>query len=692
MTMTRLERLFRPKSVAAIGGAPAALVVAQCRKMGFSGEIWPVHPTKDEIEGYRCYRSVDDLPGAPDAAFVGVNRRLTIDVVKSLSARGAGGAVCYASGFREVISPDSEGLALERALLDAAGDMPFLGPNCYGLINYGDGALLWPDQQGGRRLGKDERGVAVLMQSSNIAINVTMQARGLPIAYMVTVGNQAQTKMADIAADLLDDARVTCLGLHIEGVGDARALEALALKARKLQKPIIAIKVGRSPQAQAATLSHTASLAGGDAATEALLARLGIARVSSLPELIESLKLCHIHGALPGFEAASMSCSGGEASVIADAALPTRIRFSPFPARSQTAIEKSLGPLVAVANPLDYQTYVWNDEKALETTFSAVLGAGADLTYLVLDYPRADRCDPKDWFVTERAFASAAKATGARGALVAALPENLPEDRIAHLFNLGLAPLQGLDEALKAAEASARVGEAWRAEPPPPLFLPPPVEEAEAETLNEARGKAELALYGVPVPMGRLAATPKEAADAADALGYPVALKGLGVAHKTEAGAVKLNLKDRAQVLAAAEAMQGLGEGFLVEAMVSPPVAELIVGVSRDPVAGLLMTVGAGGILVELLGDAASFLLPPREGEIAKALSSLKTAPLLTGFRGRPVADLPAAVAAIEAIARYAVDEGDALLELDVNPLMVGAVGQGATAADVLIRRARKQA
>ena len=167
--------------------------------MGFGGDIWPVHPTRDEVHGRRCFRSVAELPEAPDAAFIGVNRNLTIDIVRALAARGAGGAICYASGFREA----EDGAALEDALIEAAGDMPILGPNCYGVINYLDGALLWPDQHGGARV---ESGVAIVTQSSNIAINMTMQRRGLPIAYVATAGNQAQTGLSEIAHALLEDA------------------------------------------------------------------------------------------------------------------------------------------------------------------------------------------------------------------------------------------------------------------------------------------------------------------------------------------------------------------------------------------------------------------------------------------------------------------------------------------------------
>jgi len=178
MTLKPLDRLLRPKTIAVFGGKEARRVVEQCDKMGYHGEIYFVHPKADEICGRKCYRSVADLPVAPDAAFVGVNRTLSVDIVRQLSERGAGGAVCYASGFREAISELADGGDLQDKLVAAAGDMRIIGPNCYGLINGLDGALLWPDQHGMVRV---EKGVAILTQSSNIVLNLTMQTRGLPL-------------------------------------------------------------------------------------------------------------------------------------------------------------------------------------------------------------------------------------------------------------------------------------------------------------------------------------------------------------------------------------------------------------------------------------------------------------------------------------------------------------------------------
>ena len=678
-----LSRLLRPRSIAVIGGGWGMAVVEQALKAGFEGQIWPVHPTRDEIHGLRCYPRLDDLPGAPDAAFIGVNRHLTLDAVATLSALGTGGAVCFASGFAEAEDGREAGANLQARLIEAAGQMPVLGPNCYGFINYLDGALLWPDQHGGARVDK---GVAVLGQSSNMLINMTMQRRALPMAYVMAAGNQAQTGLADMAMAVMDDPRVTAIGLHIEGVSDVPAFEAMAAKARALRKPIVALKVGRSEQAQAATISHTASLAGGDAASRAFLRRLNIPQLNTLPEFLETLKLLHVHGALPGRDLCSMSCSGGEASLIADAAVGRDVTFRPLIPEEHDRVKETLGDLVTVANPLDYHTFIWDDAERMAATYTAMIGCGFDLSLLVYDFPREDRCSDASWACGVTALSVAQGATGARCAAVASLPENMPEHRALGFMEAGIAPMMGLGEALAAAEAAADVHEGWRRPAPAPVLAVPVRTGDSPQVLDEAAAKALLSEHRLAIPAGQAACNADEAAQAAEQLGYPVVLKGLGIAHKTEASAVRLGLSSAEEVRLAASAMAA-DRGFLVERMVGDAVAELIVGVVRDPVYGFTLTIGAGGVLTELLGDSATLLVPASDAEIRAALADLRVAPLLSGYRGKPAADLEAIVSAVLAVQRFVAAQADRLEELDINPLM--ATAEGAVAVDALIRLRR---
>ncbi|MGB3898717.1 MAG: acetate--CoA ligase family protein [Mesorhizobium sp.] len=695
----RLDRLLRPRSIAIIGGgAFGTNVVEQCLKMGYAGKIWPVHPSRADVHGVPAFKSVADLPGAPDAAFVAVNRTLTIDIIRQLRERGTGGAICFAAGFLETGNDDAEGAGLQQALVEAAGTMPIIGPNCYGLINYADGALLWPDQHGGKRLQPGDRGVAIITQSSNIACNLTMQKRGLPVAFLMTAGNQAQTGLSEMALGLIEDERVTALGLHIEGFDSVAGFQKLAARARELKKPIVAMKVGRSEQARAATISHTASLAGSDAGSEAFLKRLGIARVDSIPSFLETLKLLHAVGPLAGGKLSSMSCSGGEASVMADTAEGRSVSFPALAEAHRAKVKETLGQLVAVANPLDYNTFIWNNEPAMTASFSAMVSGGFDLNLLVLDFPRTDRCSDADWWTTVNAFEAALKANEARGAIVASMLENLPEEHALALFERGIVPIHGIVEAFDAAEAAAFIGAAWnRLESLPPPLTPPHKGEGDidaSESLSpswgvrapdEAEAKALLREAGLPVPQGLRAASVEEAVSAAEQLGFPVALKALGVAHKSEAGAVRLNLKTTYDVRSAAAALLPLGSGLYVERMVQGGVAELIVGFTRDPVFGPAMTLGSGGVLVELLQDSATLLLPASRGEIEAALRGLKLFPLLDGYRGRPKADLAAAIDAVAGIAGFVAERAEAIAELDINPLIVCRQGDGAFIADALL-------
>jgi acyl-CoA synthetase (NDP forming) len=673
--MTRdLLRLLRPRTIAVIGGgAWCRQVVEQCQKMGFEGDVWPVHPSAQDIAGVPAFRNVTDLPSAPDASFVGVNRDTTIDIVRGLAGMNAGGAVCFASGFLEAVAEDTTAADLQAQLLNAAGNMPILGPNCYGFINYLDGALLWPDQHGGKRV---DRGIALVTQSSNIAINLTMQQRGLPLAYVVTAGNQAQSGISDIGRALLDDPRVTVLGLHIEGFGDLRAFEGLAAHAHSMGKTIVAIKVGRSAQARAATISHTASLAGDDAGADALLTRLGIARVADLPSFLETLKLLHITGPLAQNTVATISCSGGEASLAADTGHALGVTFPSLNDRQKHDLRAALGPRVALANPLDYHTYIWRDVPAMTRAFSAMADPGIAMTILIVDFPRADRCSPDDWDCAIEAAIGAAQQTGTHYGMAATLPELMPEAVAERLIAAGIVPFCGLTEALAACGAAAVAVPSHI----DPILLPGP--DAAAILVPEAEAKQRLATYGLRIPRAERCASPTDVAKAATRIGFPLVLKGEGIAHKTEAGAVCLNIASAQEAQAAAEDMNA--SRFLVEEMISGSVAELLIGVVRDPAHGFVLTIAAGGTLTEVLKDSASLLVPASSASVERALDTLKIAPLLKGYRGAAPADRAAILRAIKAIQDYTLANVTGLQEIEVNPLIC--TPNDAIAADALLR------
>ncbi len=660
-----LSRLLRPRSIAVLGASWAANVIGQSAKMGFAGPVWPVHPTRAEIGGLKTHPTLGDLPAPPDATFVGVNRHATVEIVRELSAMGAGGAICFAAGWTEAGEP-----GLQAALVAAAGDMPILGPNCYGVINYLDGALLWPDQHGGRRV---ERGVALVSQSSNIMVNLTMQARGLPVAYCACLGNAAQTGLAELAGALLTDDRVTALGAYVEGIADPAAFAAMAEAAAAAGKAVVVVKSGKTVESRTAAASHTASLAGGGAASSAFLAACGAVEVDTLAEMLEALKIVHVHGRRLGPRLCSISCSGGEAGLVADLAAPFGIEF-PAPTEAQRQhLGAVLGPIVTIANPFDYHTFIWGDGPRTTEVFTTML-AGYDAGLFIIDPPRPDRCDPASFQPALDAIVAAAMITGRPAFPVASLPENFEEDRAVALMDQGIVPLMGLETALGALKAAQTPAGAkgWR----PAVALPP----REAGMLSEAEAKALLAGAGVAVPKGVSGTTLAEVQALAAALQTPLVLKGLGFAHKTEAGAVRLGLST----------LDGQGEmpgaaGYLAEEMVSGAVAEVLLGLRRDPVYGVSLTLGMGGVTAEVLADTVTLILPVAEAGILAAMRRLRLWPLLDGYRGRPKADT-GAVAKIATRLGALMLSDSALEEIEINPILVRTTG--AVAVDALIRKA----
>ena len=680
-SMNRLAKLFRPRSIAVVGGGTwCRSVLQQCIKFGFTGDLWPVYPKASKLVGMKTFPTIAELPGPPDAAFVGVNRDATIESVQMLSALNSGGCVCFASGFREAEAQLPGSASFDVRLKIAAGDMPILGPNCYGFINALDQALLWPDQHG---LTLVNSGVAIVTQSSNIAINLTMQRRALPIAFIATAGNQTIVGSSEIALEMLADERVTALGLHVEGFGDLRALESLAECSRKLGKPVVVLKAGKSRQARKTAVSHTASLAGEDAGAQALIDRLGFARVSSLPAFLETLKLLHVVGPLKSNRIASVSCSGGEASLIADSALGRNVEFPQLNARQMEDLGSALGDRVALANPLDYHTYIWRDADAMTRAWSAIVDPSLALTIMIVDFPRNDRCDTSDWDCAIQAAIATRQGTGGNIAMVATLAELMPESVAERLISGKVVPLSGLDEALEAVEAAVAVDcTGNRLTPPRPVTLPgnPGI----ARIVDEFSAKTSLAEFGMPIPRMKPATSPESAAQAAEEIGYPVVLKALGLSHKTEAGAVHLNLNDPEDVIRAGRRMNA--EEFLVEEMIPGSVAELLVGVIHDAAHGYVLTVGAGGTLAELVEDRTSLLIPANEEEIRNAIGKLRVSCLLSGWRGGSPANMSSIVHAVRSLQDFVIANREGLVEVEINPLLC--LTDKAFAADALLRRA----
>ena len=750
-----LERLLKPRHVALIGGREAETVAGECARIGYRGPVWPVNPRRESIGGHRCFRSVEDLPQAPDAAFVAVPREAAIDTVARLAAMGAGGAVCHTAGFAET---GGEGAKLEAALVEAAGDLALLGPNCYGIINYLDRAALWPFAHGGSCPGY---GAAIVTQSGMLSSDLTMSQRSVPFAFMASIGNQSVVTLAD-CVDVFSGYRgVRAIGLHVEEIPDVADFSGAARKAVDAGIPVVALKTGVSEIGARLTASHTGALSGSDDLYQALFDRLGVIRVSTPAQLLETLKFLCVAGVPHGGRVAGLTCSGGAAAMLADYARVVGLRFPPPAERTARRLAQRLPHTATVSNPLDYTTPIWGMPERVGPVFEVMLEDPCDVAVIVQDYPLEGLDESKDSYLSDAgSFIAATRAAGVPAAVCSTLPENLDRSTREMLIAQGVAPMQGIRETLDAiagavwhgrcrrrvrrgvgggegeagGEIGARSAAVARAEAGAEA-----VTEVEAmlsvgagsafgveagtgdgvgaeagtgagartaagsgvgadagvgvealvgsarfgpvKTLDEHQAKRRLRGAGIPVPAGRVVGA-SEAPEAAADIGFPVAVKMVSerLPHKTEAGAVALGVSNAADVEAAVARIRAdvrrfdaaaLSDRFLVEQMVEPPLAELLVNVRSDRRFGFAMTLASGGVLTELVADSVTILLPADRADLDRALGRLRVSRLLNGFRGAAPADRTVIVEALSRLASHLREAGSDVVEIEVNPLFV---------------------
>ena len=683
MNRSAIQRLLAPRSIALIGGKWADAVAAASGTIGYRGELWRVHPSRPSTPGQHYFRSIAELPAAPDAAFVAAPNREVPAIAAALGDRGAGGFVCFAAGFSETAT--EEGRRLTAELLASTPELPFFGPNCYGFINFFDGAALWPDQVVGARR---ERGVALICQSGTIALNLLFNGRSLPIGCLLTVGNQTRLAAEDLIELLAADERVTAFGLYLEGVKDVGRFAQAVGTARAAGKPIALVKAGRTAAAARTAHTHTGALAGADAAFDAFCRQAGIARCESLSTLCETLKIFHCGGPPAGRRVLVMGASGGDMAMTADASRHLGLDFAPLPPASAASLREILSERVSIANPLDFHTYIWFDGPRMRAMFSVAQRAGYDSVGFMIDCPPDGKADASAYLNGIEEFIAAAAGAPTRAAVISSLPESIPAATRERCLTAGVVPLQGQREALEALDRSGAVGETWRRGLRVGLRRPQ-IRPAQTRALSEHDAKAALAAYGVRVPRSAVV-RPREAAGAAEVLGFPVVIKATGEAleHKSEVGGVELNVRSVADAAQAAERLARLSDALLVEEMITDGVAEVLIGVTVDPQFGQLLVLGAGGVLTEMLRDSVTLLPPFDAAAIEAAVLQTRVSQLLTGFRGRPPGDVPALVQIALACARYAQANLETLAELDINPVIVRPLGSGAVAVDALIRLA----
>ena len=679
MTPQRIEnfkRLLKPRHIAFIGGRYAIIAINEARRRGFAGKMFAVNPKRSDLEGVACVASIEDLPVAPDAVYLAIPADHVVDALRSLAAIGTGGVVCFSAGFKEAGNNQKE-----KDLVDATGDMALIGPNCYGIINYIDNSALWSFEHGGWSPGY---GAAIITQSGMFSSDITMSQRSLPLAYMVSAGNQAVLGPEDFLEFFADDPAVRAIGLHLEGLQNIAKFERAAVKALSKGKPVVVLKTGSSAIGSELTVSHTGSLSGSAELYEALFQRAGIISVTNPSQLLETLKLLCIVGAPKGKRVVGFTCSGGGATMLADHAEKIDLVFPIVDPEQENELSVLLPAIATVSNPLDYTTPIWGQAEKTYPVFSKAISAiEANTAVLVQDYPAAGLDSSKGFYRADAiAFAEATQEKGLPTVICATLPENMDLDTRQLLIAKGVAPMQGIHETLNAIRDSANWREARSRILSEKLeYLLPGRPSVERRVLSESESKEWLKRNNFKVPKGR-SVSQKKLCEAAIEVGYPVALKMISaqLAHKTEAGAVVLNLIDEHSLNLAVEKMKidvtaydakAVSELFLVEAMSQNPLAELIINMRQDPQFGAALVIGSGGVLVELLADSVTLLLPTTPVEIIRAIKSLRVGRLLEGFRGRPVADISKLADEIYKLAITYQENIETIAEIEINPLFV---------------------
>ena len=688
-----LTPLLAPRSVAVIGASddPTRIggrPIAYMRAQGFRGAILPVNPKRTEIQGLPAYPTIESLPETPDVAIVAVPAAGAVAMVEALGQRGVKGAIVFTAGFAEV---DTEGAAEQARMIEAARahGMRLLGPNCLGLFNARIG--FYPIFSSSFETGWPRPGrIGIASQSGAYGTHLFVVARnrGLGTPVCVTTGNEGDVTLGDVIGWLAEDPETDVIAAYAEGIRAADGLLAALERARAARKPVVMMKVGRSALGQAAARSHTASIAGDDAVTEAVLAEFGVVRARSTEEMLDIAYAATKRIYPAGNTLGVITVSGGAGVLISDAAEQLGLAMPPMPEPAQAQL-RALVPFAAPRNPVDCTAQVFNEISLVGRFAEAVVAEGAYASVLA-------------FFSQTGGAASIAPRLRAQLAAVRARhPERLyvlsvlaAPDVVADYESDGFLVFEDPTRAVNAIHAMGRFGDAFaRAEPPPPP--PMPAIALPAATPSEAEAKRILAAAGIGIVPERVVDSAEAAATAAAALGFPVVMKIVSpdILHKTEIGGVLVGIADAdaartgfATLLARAGAARPVAriEGVLVAKQVQGGV-ECLLGIHRDPVFGPIAAFGLGGIFVEVLKDVVFRRCPFGVDVAREMIGAIRGAALLQGARGRQPADIAALAQMLSRLSAFAAQAGERLRAVDLNPVFALPEGEGALAADAVL-------
>ena len=704
---TDLTRLFAPRSAALVGATdnPTSFggrVFRQMTGFGFPGKIYPVNPRLKEIHGLACYPSLKDLPETPDHVGIIVSTDRVFDVLDDCAALGVRFVTVFSAGFSE--TGTQEGLDRQARLGAFArrAGIHVMGPNCNGVVNFVDGfAMTSTAAIKGQRAPAGN--VGVVSHSGGLGqINVMWRAQeiGLGISYEASCGNEADLDALDFVRFMLRSESTDIVLMAIESIKDGKKLKAIARESAERERPIVVLKFGRTEAGSRAAASHTGAVAGDDDIYDAVFRQYGLIRVHECNELYETAVLLRKRRWPRGRGAAAVAPTGGNIVQVADVGASFGMSWPAYCAETQAALVQLLPGYGKVSNPTDMTSLATGRQELYRQALNAIAAdPGVDVVVPI--------------------FASVAKADLQRGADFVARCEKLaamlwvggctddPSFTPKDFVKAGIPVYRDATPCMRAVRAAIDFGDHVRmhksghASPERPAHLDFQTTSARLRAcgrkLTEREAKRLLAGYGFPVAREMLASTPEQAASLAREIGGEVALKidSPDVAHKTEAGAIRLGVQGEeavreayAQIVEAARryAPHAQINGVLVQEM-APAGIEMMLGVIRDPVFGPVVAAGLGGIHVEVLKDIAYRAAPVTREEANEMLNELRGAKLLDGVRGMAARDKHAVIDLIVRLSWFAHDFRDEVAELDINPLIVLERGAGARVVDALIVR-----
>jgi len=697
--MSRLKAALDPRSIAIIGASEnpnkvGGRPVHYLDKFGFKGKIFPINPSRSEVQGHRCYKSLGDLPEAPEMVIVAVAGDNAIGAVEDCAAHGVKVAVVMASGFGEVDAV--AGKAKERRMVEAARKtgMRIVGPNSQGLANFGTGTIASFSTMFMEMEASTERGhVAMLSQSgalSSVPIGF-LAPRGIGVRHTHATGNDADITVGELAVAVAEDPEVRLLLLYLESIPETKYLEQLADVALKRDLPIIALKSGRSEAGRQAAQSHTGALANEDRVVDAFFEQHGIWRAPDMRGLVEASEL-YLKGWRPqGRRLVAISNSGAVCVMTADAASAVGMPMAKLSAETDTKLKSILPSFATTNNPIDLTAALLSNSRLFGDILPVIAEDPAADAFLI-GVPVAGPGYDVEAFA--RDAAAFGKKTG-KPLVIAATQKSVADQFAAHgssVFPTETEAVAALHQFLAHRELMAR-SKARRSKRPSPRANSPAVASASMRMLNEADSLALLAARGIPVVAHRLCRSRAEAVAAFETIGGPVVVKGCSadIAHKSELGLVKLGVATREEAGEVWAQMEGIirkhgarFDGVIVAATASGR-REIMIGAHRDPVFGPVVAVGDGGKYVEIFRDTALLLPPFSEEEAHLALRKLRIAPLLEGIRGEPPMDVEALCDAVMKIGELMLDPAARVMSLDLNPVLLDSAGKGCVVVDAVV-------